>query len=57
MPKLIVTVIGVTLLGVVANRISNDPKTDYYGYGGYGYGYGKYYGSGYYSYGEEYAKT
>lgn len=35
------TSIGVTVLGVVANRISRDHKSDYYGYSGYGYGYGE----------------
>jgi capsular exopolysaccharide synthesis family protein len=32
--------IGVHIGGVVANRISTEKNSGYYGYGGYGYGYG-----------------
>ncbi len=36
--------IGVHIGGVVANRISTEKNSGYYGYGGYGYGYGYGYG-------------
>jgi len=38
---------GVSLIGVVANKISSERGGGYYGYGGYGYGYGYGYRDGY----------
>jgi len=43
-----VRALGVTLIGVVVNRLGGDQNRGYYGYGGgYGYGYGYGYGEGY----------
>ncbi len=39
------------IVGAVLNNVDIKKMSRYYGYG---YGYGKYYGGGYYSYGEEY---